>query len=302
MNTMLHAEVTGDLFHRIFEEVIVHGFLDTIKIIPFFFVTYLIIEFIDRKASAKVRELSSRAGRLGPLAGGLVGAVPQCGFSAAASDLYRGRIITLGTLIAIVLSTSDEMLPLMISGRMPIKYILLILAYKAVVAIIIGFAVDLVIRRPLNIGETKREVCTCGECGCGGVGSIFKTALWHTVTVGCFVLMSTLVINLLVMLIGDDALRTVMYDRPFVSHLIAALVGLIPNCAASVTLTSLHLEGYITVGTMLAGLFPGAGVGILVLFRVNRRLKENLAIVGILVAVGIIFGMLADILNFSALV
>lgn len=302
--TMLHVHGVGDIFHRIYDEVLVHGVLDTLKILPFLFLTYLLIELIEHKATARAHALARKTGALGPLAGGLLGAIPQCGFSAAVADFYTGRVVTLGTLVAIFLSTSDEMLPIMISGKMPIGTIILILAYKAAVGILVGFAVDLVIRKRAKKAKKESESHSKdahGGCACHCDHGIFASAFGHTLTVGGFILISTLIINLLVMLIGDDAIRSIMYDKPFVGHLIAALFGLIPGCAASVALTELCVEGFITVGTMLSGLFSGAGVGLLVLFRVNKNLRENLLTVGILVVSGIIFGMLADILNFSSL-
>jgi hypothetical protein len=296
---MLHAHGDGDVIHLIYEEVILHGILDTLKIIPFLFITYLIVELIDHKASFSVKDLSRRAGKLGPLCGGLLGAVPQCGISAAAADLYRCRAISLGTMVAIFLSTSDEMLPIMISGKVSIGYVFAILGYKATVGILVGFIIDLLIKKKESKAEAVTEApCECGHCCNHG---ILASTFGHTLTVGCFVLISTLLINLLVVLVGDETIKAILYDKPFVGHLIAALIGLIPNCAVSVALTNLSVDGFITVGTMISGLSSGAGVGLLVLFRVNKSMKENFLTMGILVASGTIFGMIADLLNFSAL-
>ena len=165
--SMLHAHTEGDIFHRIYEEVIIHGLLDTLNIIPFLFVTYLLVELFEHKGSSRLRALSRRAGKLGPLAGGLLGAVPQCGLSAAASDLYTRRVISLGTLIAIFVSTSDEMLPIMISGKASVGYILAILGYKAAVGIAVGFLIDLVLRkrsRQEDEPTVDEENCECEHC------------------------------------------------------------------------------------------------------------------------------------------
>lgn len=303
MSALLHAH-TGehtDIWHRIYEEVLLHGLFDTLKILPFLFLTYLLMELIEHKASAKTRSFMERSGTAGPAVGGLLGAIPQCGFSAAASNFYTGRVITLGTLVAIFLSTSDEMLPIMISGKISVGAIFAILGYKAAVGIFVGFAIDMVLKlmrgkiEPINIDR----ICEEDDCHCEN-GVLFS-AIHHTLTVGAFVLIVTLLINALVLFVGTETIAKVMYDKPFISHFIAALVGLIPNCAVSVILTDFCLEGFITAGTMLAGLFSGAGVGILVLFRVNKSLKENFAVVGILVLSGFLFGLLADVLNFSAL-
>jgi len=303
MTAMLHAhpDAPTDIWHGIYEEVILHGLLDTLKIIPFLFLTYLLMELIEHKASAKTRLFMERSGAAGPLVGGVLGAVPQCGFSAAAANFYTGRVISLGMLISIFLSTSDEMLPIMISGKISAGAILAILGYKAAVGIFVGFAVDITLRlirgkkEPINIDRI------CEEDNCHCENGVFFSALHHTATVGAFVLIITLLINLLVLLVGGENIAKIMYDKPFISHFIAAIVGLIPNCAVSVALTNFCLEGFITAGTMLAGLFSGAGVGVLVLFKVNKSYRENFAVMGILVISGFLFGLLADVLNFSAL-
>lgn len=302
MNFLLHADSDGDVFHRIYKSVLLEGILDTLKIIPFLFITYILMELIEHKASSKTRAFMEKSGPLGPLAGGILGAVPQCGFSAAASNFYTGRVITLGMLVSVFLSTSDEMLPIMISGKISASAILAILGYKALVGIIVGFIIDLVLKltnhgkKPINIDE----ICDNDNCHCER-GVVFS-AIHHTLTIGAFLLLITMILNGLVLAIGEENIRSILYDKPVISHIIAAIVGLVPNCAASVALTNLCLEGYITAGTMLSGLFSGAGVGLLVLFRINKNIKENLLVVAILVASGIVFGALADIMNFSALI
>lgn len=293
---LLHAHAAESGILEILDEVFLHGLFDTLKLVPFLFLTYLLMEFIEHKAADRTRIFMERAGVFGPAVGGALGAVPQCGFSAAASNLYAGRVITLGTLIAIFLSTSDEMLPIFISGSIPIGTVLLVLLYKAGVGMVIGFAVDLLIRlfgkprEDINIDE----ICDNDNCHCER--GIFYSALHHTLTISLFVLLITIALNALVYFVGTEAIGKIMYDKPFVSHLIAAIFGLIPNCAASVVLTTLCTEGIITAGTMMAGLFSGAGAGLLVLFRVNKHVKENLIITGILVIVGILFGMLGDVI------
>ena len=302
MNFLLHADSEGDLFHRIYKSVLLEGLLDTLKIIPFLFITYILMELIEHKASNKTRAFMEKSGSLGPLAGGVLGAVPQCGFSAAAANFYTGRVITLGMLVSVFLSTSDEMLPILISGKISATSILAILGYKAAVGIFVGFMIDLALKltnhnkKPINIDE----LCDNDNCHCER-GVIFS-AIHHTLTIGAFILLMTMILNGLVLAIGEDNIKDILYDKPIISHFIAAIVGLVPNCAASVALTNLCLEGYITAGTMLSGLFSGAGVGLLILFKINKNIKENLIIVAILIASGIIFGSLADIMNFSSLI
>ena len=277
-------------------EILLEGLVDTLKIIPFLFLTYLLMEFIEHKAGERAENFMKRAGGLAPMVGGALGLVPQCGFSAAAANLFAGRVISVGTLVAVFLSTSDEMLPIMISGRVSGSAIGLILGYKAAVAILAGFAVDGVLRLMRRGDERINIDAICDEDNCHCERGIWYSALHHTATISLFVLLITVAINALVFFVGEENLGAVMHGRPFISHVIAAIFGLIPNCASSVALTSLYTEGLITVGTMLCGLFSGAGVGILVLFKVNKHPKENFAILGVILAVAIAFGLLGDLI------
>lgn len=283
------------------QEVLLDGLIDTAKLLPFLFLTYLAMEFIEHRAAAKAERLLLRVGRFGPLLGGLFGAVPQCGFSVAAANLYAGHLLTAGTLVAVFLSTSDEMLPLLLSGGVRWQTILLLIGGKAAVGILVGFLFDLLFRRR---GKEDRDLHIdelCDKDGCHCERGILRSALHHTLHITVFLLLVTLAINTLVFFIGAERLSAVMSSLPGVSHTIAALFGLIPNCAASVALTQFWMDGIITAGTMLAGLLPGAGLGLLVLFRVNPRLRENLLILAVLVACGVGFGVLADVTGFSAL-
>ena len=237
-----------------------------------------------------------RAGTLGPLVGGALGAVPQCGFSAAASNLFAGRVITVGTLVAVFLSTSDEMLPILITGNIPVGTVLLILLYKAVVGIVVGLALDLVIRLTRGHRDDINIDAICDEDNCHCERGIVYSAVHHTLTISLFVLLVTFAINGLVCAVGEERLGAAVGSLPVLSHLIAAILGLIPNCASSVVLSTLCAEGIISAGVMMAGLFSNAGVGLLVLFRVNKKLPENLFIVGLLVVTGLIFGMIGDLL------
>ena len=290
---LLHAHEGGEGW---FSEIFLQGFLETLKLIPFLFLTYLLMEFIEHRASDKANKFMNKAGKFGPAVGGAIGIVPQCGFSAAASNLYAGRVITLGTLVAVFLSASDEMLPVMLSGQVNIGSVLLILLYKAAAAILVGFAIDLAMRlMHIKADEINiDEICDNDNCHCER--GIWYSALHHTLTISAFVLIMSISLNALIFFIGEENLGAIMYGKPFVSHLIAAVFGLIPNCAASVALATLCKEGLITVGTMLAGLFSGAGVGLAVLFRVNKKMKENLVIVSILVVSGVVFGLIGDLI------
>lgn len=281
-------------------EVVLDGLIDTAKLLPFLFLTYLAMEFLEHKAEGKALRFLEKSGRFGPLLGALVGTVPQCGFSAAAANLYAGRIITLGTLLAVFLSTSDEMLPLLIAGSVDVTSVLLILAVKIVIGIVAGMLTDLLLRL-LHKKEEIHVDTLCEKDHCHCEKGIFRSALHHTVHITVFLLLVTLAINAAVFFVGEETIASLLYDRPVISHIVAALIGLIPNCAASVVLTGFYLKGFLTAGAMLAGLLPGAGVGLLVLFRVNRPMKENFAILLLLFGVGVLSGLLIDLTGFSAL-
>lgn len=291
---LLHAH--GEECAHWFDEIFLHGLLDTLKIIPFLFLTYLLMEFIEHKAGDKAERIMKKAGPFAPVVGGALGTLPQCGFSAAASNLYAGRVVSIGTLIAVFLSTSDEMIPILISGRVPALTVFLVVLYKALVGIFVGLLVDTVFRLMKREKEKINIDAICEEDNCHCERGIWYSALHHTVTISLFVLGITLAINALVFIVGEENLGAIMYDKPFVSHIIAAIFGLIPNCAASVALTTLCADGLITAGTMMAGLFSGAGVGLLVLFKVNKHIKENLIIVGIILLAGIVFGLIGDLI------
>lgn len=252
---------------------------------------------MEHTAGDKVTGIISRSGRIGPLFGALLGAVPQCGFSASGAGLYSGRVITLGTLFAIFLSTSDEMLFVMISKGAPIPTLLIILGTKIVIGIVIGFVTDLIFYRKDSIKIT--DICT--EEGCHCEKGVFRSAVHHTIKVFIFIFAVSFILELLIGFVGEEVIAGVMSDIPVLSNVIAAAVGLIPNCAASVVITELYLEGVISAGTMMSGLLTGAGVGTLVLFRANKRLLENVLIVVALWVLGTAIGLVLDLVNFGGI-
>lgn len=275
-------------------DVLLDGCMDSLKLVPFLFVTYLIMEYLEHKTSTRTRAVIRKAGRLGPLAGSVAGAFPQCGFSAAASNLYAGGIITTGTLIAVFLSTSDEMLPIFISESVDVGVILGILGIKVVLGMITGFLVDFVFRfkpSPIRYKEIH-SMCESEHCGCEE--GIFLSAVKHTLKIFAFILLVSVALNVLIALWGEDQLAHFMSERLVIGPLVAGVVGLIPNCASSVVITQLYLNHMISFGTMMSGLLVGAGVGLLVLFRTNKRWKENLSILGMLYASGVIWGIVLD--------
>jgi len=275
-------------------EILEDTFIDAVKIIPFLFFTYLAMEYLEHRTGEKTKALIQRAGKFGPVFGGALGAVPQCGFSAAASNLYAGRVITLGTLIAIYLSTSDEMLPILISEKVNAAVIIKILLTKILIGIIGGLAVDLVFRRFHSEAEHEHihDICEHGHCHCED--GIIRSAIKHTIQITFFILVISLAINIVIYFVGEDVLKGFIMNRPVLGPVFAGIVGLIPNCAASVALTQLYLEGVLGIGAMMAGLLVGAGVGLLVLFRVNHNRKENLKITVILYLIGVTAGIIIE--------
>jgi len=276
--------------------VLEHTLIDAIKLLPFLFLAYLVIELIEQKAGDKTTKLIKKAGRFGPVLGSLLGIVPQCGFSAAASNLYAGKIITMGTLIAIFLSTSDEMLPILISEAVPVETIAMILGIKVVIAIAVGMIIDLIFKKKCN-EETKEEIhklCDEEHCHCEEHGVIWSS-IKHTLQIFVYILIISLILNLIIYFIGEENIAKLVLNVPVLGPVISSLVGLIPNCASSVILTQVYLENIISIGSMIAGLLVNSGIGILVLFRVNKSKKENFTILGILYLVGIISGIILDI-------
>ncbi len=327
---------------ELFTHVLVHTLEHSISIVPFLFLTYLAMEYIEHKAEDKVQHMIKKAGSFGPVIGAVLGAVPQCGFSTAASNFYAGRVITLGTLMAIYLSTSDEMLPILLSNQVGAAVIFKLLAIKVVIGMLAGLLIDAVMRgrRKEHHDEHEHhdhshayhdhshehghdhkhhdhshehnhnhehhdhdhrhnntpihELCEQENCHCER--GVLVSAVIHTVKIFLYILVITLLLNLIIELVGEETLSGLLLNRPVVGPLVAGVVGLIPNCASSVVITQLFLSGTLGLGSMMAGLLVNAGVGVLVLFRVNRHRRENLQIVALLYAIGVVAGMVLDLL------
>ena len=281
-------------------DAILDSLIDTVKLIPFLLITYIIMEFIEHKTSHKTKDAIKKSGHFGPLIGGILGVVPQCGFSAAASSLYSARIITLGTLIAVFLSTSDEMLPILISEAVDVRIILSILGIKLVIAVVVGFIIDLFFRKKFETSEDEPEIkdlCEHEHCHCEH--GIFKSALKHTINITLYIFIISLVLNIIIYFIGENNLAHILNSTPIIGPIIASLVGLIPNCASSVIITQLYLSNVLNFATMIAGLLVNTGVGLLILFRTNKDLKENIKITVLLFAIGVIFGIIFDLIGFN---
>lgn len=272
---------------------IVHALKDTVIILPILFVTYLIIEFVEHKSSEKVSKILISSGKAGPLLGSLAGIVPQCGFSGAAASLFAVGTITAGTLIAVFLATSDEMLPILISASVPVKEIILILAIKLISGAVFGIVVDLAYKRK----KSNTIECMCREenCHCEHHG-ILISAIKHTLKIVLLVFVVTAALNLGIELLGEERLTALIITKPVLGELIAGLVGLIPNCSASVLLTDLYVENALTVGHLVSGLCVNAGVGLIVLFRTNKNVKENFVLTLILYVCGVLSGIITGLI------
>lgn len=277
-------------------EILEHTVIDTIKLIPFLFITYVIMELIEHHAGEKTEGIIKKSGKFGPIFGATLGIIPQCGFSAVAANFYAAKIITRGTLIAIFLSTSDEMLPILISSGAKPLLIIEILAIKVIIGLGVGLIIDLLSQKAKgkNHHEEIHEMCEHEHCRCEEDG-IVKSSIKHTIQIFTYIFLITLALNLIIHGIGEDRIASIMVDIPFVGPLIASVIGIIPNCASSVILTELFLENIITMGSMIAGLLVNSGVGLLVLFKVNKNQKENLGLLGILYIVGVISGIVLDL-------
>ena len=277
-------------------DIILDSVIDSVKLLPFLFLTYLFMEWLEHKTGSAARNRIRTAGKLGPVWGGLLGMIPQCGFSAAASSLFTGRVITVGTLIAVYLSTSDEMFPIMISNAVPAATIIKILACKAAIGILSGLIVEYVYTHILKKQEKDmdiHEICEEEHCNCEH--GLISSALSHTLHVFVYIFLISLALNIIIGLVGEETLAGLFTGAPVVGELIAALVGLIPNCASSVVITQLYLDHIIGAGAMMAGLLVNAGVGLLVLFRLNRDRKQNLKIVGTLYTLGVFWGIIIEL-------
>lgn len=279
-------------------DILLDAVLDTLKLLPFLFLTYLAMEFLEHRTSDKVQRAVKSAGKWGPVLGGLLGAVPQCGFSAAASGFYAGKIVTMGTLIAIYLSTSDEMLPILISEQVSPAFIGIILASKVVYGCIAGFVIDGIFKKETVKIHSQfqpdepvfHDLCVEEKCNCEE--SVLKSSIKHTLQIAAFILVVNLVFNTVFEFIPEGALEGTIMNNRFVAPFIAGIIGLIPNCAASVLLTQMMLKGVLHVGGMMAGLMTSAGIGWMVLLRAGHNRKDTLRVISILYIAGVIGGFL----------
>ncbi len=275
-------------------DVILDTLIDALKLLPFLFVAFLLIEVIEHKFSNKAKKIVSASGNFGPLIGSVLGVIPQCGFSVMATNLYITRIVSLGTLISIYLSTSDEMLPILISQNVEAKLIISILLIKVFIGITSGFIIDFILRKK------KQEIVNyeiCDEVHCHCEKGIFVSSIKHTLNTILFIVIISFLINVLFAYAGEEFLSTLFLKGSVFGPFVTCLIGLIPNCGASVMITELYLNGAVSFGSLIGGLLTGSGVAILVLFKSNKNLRENIKILLITYGIGLISGIIIELIG-----
>ncbi len=277
------------------QDYLMDGLIDTIKLLPYLLITFIFLEIIEHKFSHRNEKLLKANKKMGPIIGGLLGSLPQCGFSAMASNLFSSRVITTGTLVAIFLSTSDEMLPIMLSEKTDIMVLLKIIGFKVLIGIIVGYIVDFIFRKNDEKHEHIHDLCEHDNCHCEKDG-IILSSIKHTLKIGLFVLIANIGMNIIIYYIGEDNLKELLLEKNIFTYFIASLIGLIPNCAASVIITELYLSNLISIGNLLAGLLTGSGIGLLLLFKINNNIKENIRILSIIYFVGVMIGIIVDLI------
>ncbi len=270
-----------------------HAFFDSITILPFLFIAFLVIEYTEHRIRKRQSNILNKTKKVGPLIGSLLGVFPQCGFSVMATNFYASRIVTLGTLISVYLVTSDEMLIIMLAEKAPLDIIISIIGIKVVIGILFGFIIDYFFVNKKNVEKENFDICADEHCGCEH--SILKGALVHTLKIFLFIFVFSALIDFFVHEFGEESLGNLFLKDNFFAPFITGLIGLIPNCAASIIITELYLSEAISFGAVIAGLLTGAGAALLVLFRTNKNLVENLKIVFLLYSIGVLSGLIINL-------
>lgn len=283
----------GDVPERGDFRGVIDFLVENLLLLPFLFPAYLVLEWVEAHAGGALGRKLGRVSQWGPFFGAAAGVVPQCGFSAAAASLYAGGVITAGTLVAVFLSTSDELIPVLLSKQVPVSFLCKLAGLKILFAVFAGFAVNAFLycmgrREPSpHVGE----LCAQSHCSCAERKGIVVPALIHTLEIFVFLLVISGILELVLHFCGgEEALKGCILNRPFVGELLGGVVGLIPNCAVSVACADLYVEGGMSAGALVASSLTGAGMGFLVLFRTHRHLRENLAILAVVYVFGVVFG------------
>lgn len=278
------------------KEIIIETIMDSLKILPFLFITFLIMEFFEHKMNNKTKNSIKKAGKLGPLLGGILGGFPQCGFSASATNFYATRIISLGTLISIYLSTSDEMLPILISQKADISLITKLVGIKVLVGTFFGFIIDFILRKRKKEDIKIDHFCDEEHCDCSH--GILKSSVKHTINIMIFIVIVSFLLNIGFDYLGKDIISKIFMKDSIFGPFLASLIGLIPNCGASVILTELYLNETISFASTIAGLLTSSGVAFLILFKVNKNLKENIGIIFTVYFIGVFVGIIINLIGF----
>ncbi len=278
------------------KDIIIDALIDSLKLLPFLFVVYLIMEILEHKSNSHTEKIIKKSGKFGPIIGSVLGIFPQCGFSVMASNLYIVRVISLGTLISIYLSTSDEMLPILLSSNVEVSTILKFLLVKLVIGMLFGLLIDLFVnRKKQKISNEITKICEHEHCHCDE--NIWWSATKHTFTIFIFVLAINLGMDILINLIGEDKISTFLINRSILGPIVSGVIGFIPNCASSVIITELYLNNTLTFGSAISGLLCASGLGVLVLFKMNKNYKENILIVFILYTISVLVGIIFNVLQ-----
>lgn len=274
------------------KDIIIDTLIDTLKLVPFLFIAFLLIELFEHKFSKKSIKVVESSGKYGPILGSFLGIIPQCGFSVMATNLYVTRLITLGTLISIYLSTSDEMLPILISEKAEFSLIIKILLIKLFIGMLVGFIIDKIFK----VKKEKKNYDICEEEHCHCKESIIISSLKHTLNIVVFILLINFILNICFNYLGQDYLSKILLKDSFFGPFISGLIGLIPNCGASVMLTELYINNAINFGSLISGLLTGSGIAIMILFKTNKHFLENLKVIGILYIVGVLSGIIIELI------
>ena len=275
-------------------DIVIDTLIDGLKLIPFLFIAFLIIELLEHKLSKKNKKLIAKTGKLGPIFGGLLGAFPQCGFSCMATNLYVTRIISLGTLISVYLSTSDEMLPVLLSQKASFKVILASILIKVIIGMISGIIIDFILRKKEKNIEIDNEICKEENCHCKD--HLIVSVLKHTLSITLFIMFISFILNILIDYTGIFDENNIIMNNTFTVFL-TSIIGLVPNCGASVMITTLYLKGVISFSALISGLLTGSGVAIIILFKSNKNIKENLIILSVVYFIGVISGLIIELLG-----
>ena len=278
-----------------FLDIIKDTLIDGVKLLPFLFITFILMELIEHKFGDKLNNKLKKVNKIGPLLGSLLGIIPQCGISASASNFYITRVISLGTLISVYLSTSDEMLPILISHNSNIFLIVKLLVTKFICGLVFGFIIDFIFRKKEQ--EEIKDFCELEDCDCDH--GVIKSSIIHTLKTFAYILIISFILNIVMFYFGEEFLSKMLMKDNILGIIISSIIGLIPNCSSSVLLTELFLNNSISLGQLLSGVLVNAGVGLLILIRFNKNKKENIKIITILLTIGIIVGFIFDIFNIT---